>query len=95
MKRFKALNFEYDDAMGTGTALDIFEDADGEFVKYDDAKQQIEWLYESLKNLMRAVKTYSEKTDNNFACGEMSEAERTLRSLTIDVYIFNKKRTIK
>jgi len=84
MKRFKALNFEYDDAMGTGTALDIVESVDGEFVKYDDAKQQIEWLTESLKDLMRKVKIYSEKTDNNFARDEVSEAERTLRSITID-----------
>lgn len=85
MKRFKALNFEYDDAHGTGTALDIFESVDGEFVKYDDAKQQIKRLTESLKILMRAVKIYSEKTDNDFARDEMLEAEKTLRSLTIDV----------
>jgi len=42
MKRFKAVNFEYDDTLGTGTAIDIVESAEGEFVKYDDAKQQID-----------------------------------------------------
>jgi len=38
MKRFKAINFEYDDVCGTGTALDIVEHPEGEFVKYDDIK---------------------------------------------------------
>lgn len=42
MKRYKALNFEYDDAFGTGTALDIVEDEKGEFVKYDDIKHLLE-----------------------------------------------------
>ena len=82
MKRYKALNFDYDDAMGTGTALDIIESIEGEFVKYDDAKQQIDWLVDSLKELMSIVKIHSDNTDNNFAWAEMSEAERTLRSLT-------------
>ena len=82
MKRYKVLNFEYDDAMGTGTALDIVESDEGEFVKYEEAKQQIDWLVESLKELMSIVKIHSDNTDNNFAWAEMSEAERTLRSLT-------------
>lgn len=85
MKRFKALNFEYDDEMGTGTALDIVESAEGEFVKYEDAKQQMDWLVEPLKELMSIVKIHSENTDNNFAWAEMSEAERTLRNLTTAV----------
>jgi len=38
MKRYKAINFEYDDADGTGTALDIIEHPEGEWVKYDDIK---------------------------------------------------------
>ena len=38
MKRYKAINFEYDDAYGTGTALDIVEHDEGEFVKFDDVK---------------------------------------------------------
>ena len=38
MKRYKAINFEYDDAYGTGTALDIVEHDEGEWVKYDDIK---------------------------------------------------------
>ena len=38
MKRYKAINFEYDDAYGTGTALDIVEHDEGEFVKYEDIK---------------------------------------------------------
>ena len=82
MKRYKALNFEYDDDNGTGTAIDIIECQDGEFVKYEDAKQQIDWIVESLKELMSIVKIHSENTNNNFAWAEMSEAERTLRSLT-------------
>lgn len=82
MKRYKALNFEYDDAMGTGTALDIIECHDGDFVKYNDAKQQIDRLVESLKELMSIVQIHSNNTDNNFAWAEMSEAEKTLRSLT-------------
>ena len=42
MKRYKAINFEYDDAYGTGTALDIVEHDEGEFVKYDDIKHQLQ-----------------------------------------------------
>jgi len=36
MRRYKAINFEYDDDNGTGTALDIIEDLDSEFVRYED-----------------------------------------------------------
>ena len=42
MKRYKAVNFEYDDAYGTGTALDIVEHDEGEFVKYDDIKHLLQ-----------------------------------------------------
>ena len=42
MKRYKAVNFEYDDACGTGIALDIVEHDEGEFVKYDDIKHQLQ-----------------------------------------------------
>ena len=42
MKRYKAINFEYDDAYGTGTALDIVEHDEGEFVKYDDIKHLLQ-----------------------------------------------------
>jgi hypothetical protein len=42
MKRYKAINFEYDDAYGTGTALDIVEHDEGEFVKFDDIKHLLQ-----------------------------------------------------
>ena len=42
MKRYKAINFEYDDAYGTGTALDIVEHPEGEWVKYDDIKNLLQ-----------------------------------------------------
>ena len=42
MKRYKAINFEYDDAYGTDTALDIVEHDEGEFVKYDDIKHLLQ-----------------------------------------------------
>ena len=42
MKRYKAINFEYDDAYGTGTALDIVEHDEGEFVKFDDVKHLLQ-----------------------------------------------------
>ena len=42
MKRYKAINFEYDDAYGTGTALDIVEHDEGEWVKYDDIKHLLQ-----------------------------------------------------
>ena len=73
MKRYKALNFEYDDDNGTGTAIDIIECQDGEFVKYEDAKQQIDWLVESLKELMSIVKIHSENTYNNFVWVEYND----------------------
>jgi len=37
MKRYKAVTFEYDDSLEAGTALDIIEDENGEWVKYEDA----------------------------------------------------------
>lgn len=42
MKRYKAINFEYDDAYGTGTALDIVEHDEGEFVRYDDIRNLLQ-----------------------------------------------------
>jgi len=42
MKRYKAISFEYDDEDGMGTALDIIEHNEGEFVKYDDIKHLLE-----------------------------------------------------
>ena len=42
MKRYKAINFEYDDAYGTGSALDIVEHDEGEFVKYEDIRNLLQ-----------------------------------------------------
>ena len=43
MKRYKAIDFAYDDCgNGSGTALDIIEHKDGEYVKYEDVKILIE-----------------------------------------------------
>lgn len=43
MKRYKAVDFRYDDLDGTGTALDIIECQDGEFVKVDDINNENLW----------------------------------------------------
>lgn len=38
LKRYKAVSFEYDSELDEGVALDIIEDKNGEFVKYEDIK---------------------------------------------------------
>lgn len=75
MKRYDV----YSDGFGN---TEMRETKVGEYVLFDDAKQQIDWLVESLKELMSIVRIHSDNTENNFAWAEMSEAERTLRSLT-------------
>lgn len=60
MKRYKAINFEYDDAYGTGTALDIVEHDEGEFVKYEDIRNLLENTssnsdYAKLKDALESI----------------------------------------
>jgi hypothetical protein len=54
----------------------------GEYVTFDDHKKELDMVIESLKELMSIVKIHSENSGNDFAWAEMSEANRTLRSLT-------------
>ena len=75
MKRYDI----YSDGFGN---TEMREMENGEYVLFDDSQKEIGWLVESLKELMSIVKIHSDNTDNNFAWAEMSEAERTLRSLT-------------
>ena len=59
MKRYNAVNFEYDDAYGTGTALDIVEHDEGEFVKFDDIKRLLQNT-SSNSDYMSALKVIKE-----------------------------------
>lgn len=68
------------DMPGKDALIDMIRARDREIV--EDSQKEIGWLVESLKELMSIVKIHSNNTDNNFAWAEMSEAERTLRSLT-------------
>ena len=63
MKRYKAINFEYEDAFGTGTAIDIIEDPDGEFVRYKDVSLILKGL-SSLKQLVYDFQTGKADVDN-------------------------------
>lgn len=74
MKRYRLVDIHNDDE----SFSELKETPDGEWVKFSDANM----ILESLKELMSIVKIHSRHTDNNFAWAEMSEAERTLRSLT-------------
>jgi hypothetical protein len=78
MKRYKAINFEYDDAYGTGTALDIVEHDEGEFVKYDDIKHLLQnTSYNS--DYMSALETIiKEGVENEYAVQEIVLAVQRL-----------------
>ena len=75
MKRYDI----YSDGFGN---TEMRETKNGEYVLFEDSQKEIGWLVESLKELMSIVKIHSDNTGVIFACAEMSEAKRTLRSLT-------------
>ena len=82
MKRYALKKSGYCVATDSFSNVEIIEDAQGEYVAFEDYKKELDMVVESLKELMSIVKIHSENSDSDFAWAEMSEANRTLRSLT-------------
>ena len=78
MKRYKAVNFEYDDAYGTGTALDIVEHEEGEFVKYDDMKHLLQNTSSNSEYMPALEAIIKEGIENNYAVQEIVLAVQRL-----------------
>ena len=55
MKRWKAEGFAYDDINGGGTAIDIFENKKGEFIKYSDV-QSLEARCKQLEEALKVIR---------------------------------------